>query len=740
MDKPRIGLLIQKFDGLYQAELLRGLRLEAEALGVHLLCFPGSELGNEFDFWREFNVSFQVAGRVPLDGIVSITGSYIWYLSAEEQQRFLRSFGKTPIISVGLTEAGIPDVRPDNRRGMAELVDHFILDHGFRRVAFVAGPDHNSDAQERIAVFRERHAAAGLPVDEDLIIKGDFYNLAAREATRRLLARVPLPDAFIAANDEMGFAVIATLAEHGIQVPRDVAVGGFDDLASMVRDGPPLTSVRQDVAGQAAAALRVLVAHLRDGTPIPEVTSMPTRLVARRSCGCSGFSHRGPRASLWESPETAERELAHLRVAVDAEAEGQAGELEKVLDTALRSARAERRSLSDLQHALQILQAERIAAERATGRAPDAGSAALHAAPLWLTEQERLLDTDTVLERIFPSWMLSRILVTRMSRSDFNLAGLAHFLVDGLRSLGVHNAYLALYPRLGSMRRWDDVDLPEEAQLVLAIRDGEVLSTADFERFPAAALLPMPLFHEAGHAVYAVLPLFQQREHYGYLLLDVGRDYAAGVEQVREAISNLITSVMVVGELDRARELLRLDLDRAQASNEQLAALAEHDVLTGLLNRRGFLSHAETLRGERPGSLLLLSIDLDGLKEINDTWGHAAGDEAIRAMSTVLHGSFRTGDLIARFGGDEFAVIASGVGENAEARVRARLDARIRSYNEESGQPWRLSASLGVVSIIARDRVPLEDHLAGADRLMYADKRQHKLLARDRGPSEPEKS
>ncbi|WP_341676391.1 GGDEF domain-containing protein [Niveibacterium sp. SC-1] len=728
MGTPRVGLLIQKFDGLYQSELLRGLREEGRALGVHLLCFPGSELGSERPFWREFNVSFQLARRVRLDGLVSITNSYIWYLPDAEQAQFFASLGEVPVVSVGRAGHGVAEVRPDNRMGMAELVDHFIHDHGFRRIAFVAGPAHNADAHERLEVFRERHAAAGIPVDESLIVAGDFYGVAARAATRRLLAEQGLPEAIIAANDEMGFAVLATLHEHGVWVPRQVAVGGFDDLAALLADGPPLTSVRQDVAGQAALALRLLVAQLRGGPPVPADTVVPTRLMARYSCGCSGL-HAGERGQQWESPTTAQTELQDLRTALAAEVAGERGRLQDVLGDALRRALANGRSLHDLQAMVQVLQAERAAADRAAARPPDALSDALNALPLWLVAQERLLGADAVLERVFPSWLISRILVTRMSSREFSLAGMTRFLADGLSSLGVRNAYLALYPRVGAVLRWDDCDIAEEAQLVLAIRDGEVLSTAEFERFPVAELLPMPVFHQPEHAAYGFLPLFQQREHYGYLILDVSRDYPVTVEQLREAISNLISSVMVVGELDRARDLLRRDLDQAHASNEQLAALAEHDVLTGLLNRRGFLGRIEVLRGERQGSLLLISVDMDGLKQINDRLGHAAGDEAICAMAQVLRASFRPGDLIARFGGDEFAVLATAGGADVEARLRARLETKLAAFNAENKAAWRLSASLGMVSIPALDRRPLDEHLATADRLMYAEKRQRKFVA-----------
>ena len=160
MDTPRIGVLINELDGVYQSELMRGLRRAARHLDVHLLCFPGSGLATGSAYWRELNIAFHMAGRVRLDGIVSFNGTFTWSASPEETLKFFDRFGDTPIVSLGNPVAGIPQIRPDNRSGMTTLVDHFIDYHGFRRIAFLAGPEHNSDARERLAAFRERCAAS----------------------------------------------------------------------------------------------------------------------------------------------------------------------------------------------------------------------------------------------------------------------------------------------------------------------------------------------------------------------------------------------------------------------------------------------------------------------------------------------------------------------------------------------------------------------------------------------------
>ncbi|WP_341676384.1 GGDEF domain-containing protein [Niveibacterium sp. SC-1] len=765
MEQPRrlrIGLLINELDGMYQAGILSGLRAAAQEQDVQLLCFPGNELATDNSFWRgEANIAFELARRVALDGILSVTASFAWTVPPEQIERFFARLGDIPVVSIGKASGDIPVIKPDNARGMGELVDHFLLHHGCRRIAFIAGPEHNEDAIERLATFRACHANAGVPLDESLILPGTFFQIAGRAAIARLLASGRLPEAIIAANDQMAFAAIAALTEHGLQVPEDIAVGGFDDLAATLNDGPPLSSVRQETAGQAELALRMLVERLRNGEAAPAQTRVATRAILRRSCGCSALSAHADLGALWEAPAQAEHELELLRAALRDELSGAAGVLIEALSAAASRARATRGGGALWRHgSAGNPRRDLLEAASSVGRSPHAvplpfqdlhnmlrvlhrecaqlpppavagtlgADALLFEAQAWLSDHERMGNANEVLERAFPAWMLSSILLTRLPSRDFNLSGMLAFLREGLLSLQVRNAYLVLFPRLGSMHSWDACDLPEEGQLVLAIRDGDAMSTADFERFPTAELLPMPVFHQDGAALYGILPIFQQHEHYGYLIVDVSRRYSVHLEQLRESISNLVTSTMVVGELDRARELLRRDLDRAHTSNEQLIALAEHDELTRLLNRRGFFARA--VRGDNSDGAVLISADMDGLKMINDTWGHAAGDAALRALAAALRASFRAEDLIARFGGDEFAVLSRGnTSPQALAAVRERLAARIATFNREGGQPWTLSASLGIVSVPPEAR-GLDGYMEIADQQLYDEKRRRKTLDR----------
>ncbi|HZJ52601.1 MAG TPA: diguanylate cyclase [Myxococcaceae bacterium] len=156
------------------------------------------------------------------------------------------------------------------------------------------------------------------------------------------------------------------------------------------------------------------------------------------------------------------------------------------------------------------------------------------------------------------------------------------------------------------------------------------------------------------------------------------------------------------------------------------------DELTGLYNRRGFLRFARAqydaaALARRP--MLLIFVDLDHLKEINDRLGHATGDRALVDTGTVLKSTFRERDIVARLGGDEFVVLVTDSSAVREADLLARLSGRLEALNARSGREFRLAFSLGVAAFDPAAPEPLEELLSEADSRMYLDKRRRKDAA-----------
>jgi diguanylate cyclase (GGDEF)-like protein len=135
-----------------------------------------------------------------------------------------------------------------------------------------------------------------------------------------------------------------------------------------------------------------------------------------------------------------------------------------------------------------------------------------------------------------------------------------------------------------------------------------------------------------------------------------------------------------------------------------LQQLSYNDELTGLLNRRGFISMAQQhlkIAQREAWQMVLLFADLDKLKDINDSFGHPEGDRALRAVANVLKETFRTSDLIARLGGDEFIVLAINAPEAGIQKMVSRLQKNIERFNQQN-RYYQISLSYrGSVSIHA---------------------------------------
>jgi two-component system cell cycle response regulator len=188
---------------------------------------------------------------------------------------------------------------------------------------------------------------------------------------------------------------------------------------------------------------------------------------------------------------------------------------------------------------------------------------------------------------------------------------------------------------------------------------------------------------------------------------------------------------LIKGEInsDLLRRAILFALVRHE-KDENLRKQALIDELSQLYNRRGFISvfHQYLKIAQREGqNLLLIMVDVDGLKSINDTHGHLEGDRAIIDTGKILKGTFRGSDLVGRIGGDEFVVLAvQASDENAQA-LRERLQNKIDQYNSTNTN-FTLSLSVGITRFDPQVNIPFETLLAQADDDLYDQKRRkHRL-------------
>jgi len=177
---------------------------------------------------------------------------------------------------------------------------------------------------------------------------------------------------------------------------------------------------------------------------------------------------------------------------------------------------------------------------------------------------------------------------------------------------------------------------------------------------------------------------------------------------------------------------LQLLRDLARMAEQELAAIqiATLDELTGLSNRRGFMVLARHAlqwcqRQGKPATLLYM--DLDEFKSINDRFGHAEGDLALKAFAHCLTEAVRASDVIARMGGDEFLVLLTDSTPDLALLAVERLQAALASHNQSMQRGYELKCSVGRVQYESAAHQDLEAWLKAGDQAMYEDKRQRKL-------------
>lgn len=166
--------------------------------------------------------------------------------------------------------------------------------------------------------------------------------------------------------------------------------------------------------------------------------------------------------------------------------------------------------------------------------------------------------------------------------------------------------------------------------------------------------------------------------------------------------------------------------DELRRSAEELQHLSLVDELTGLKNRRGFFALAEQglkIAHREKQAVVLFFIDLNGLKRINDEFGHAAGDVALRDAANVLTQTFRESDILARLGGDEFVALTRSPDNDVVYAVKSRLREQLARFNAQSGRPFVVDMSIGAAPVNDNTGESIDAIVARADAAMYEDKR-----------------
>jgi LacI family transcriptional regulator len=267
-----IGVVLPDMHGEFFSELVRGIDLVAREVGLHLLV-------SSYHGHPEEQASALRAMRGRVDGLLLMSPHVgdVDFLS--------HNLGALPAVLINSQPiaAGHIAFGIDNYGGARTMVRH-LLDTGHRRIAFIAGPENNFDAFERLRGYTDALKDAGSS-QRPWVLPGNFSEASGHEAGQSILAGAERPDAVFAANDMMALGCLFALNQAGVRVPDAIAIAGFDDIPIARYVVPSLTTMRVKIAELGAHAMRVLL-DLQRGEDVGDRLSpmVPELIVRESSC------------------------------------------------------------------------------------------------------------------------------------------------------------------------------------------------------------------------------------------------------------------------------------------------------------------------------------------------------------------------------------------------------------------------------------------------------------------------
>ena len=242
--------------------------------------------------------------------------------------------------------------------------------------------------------------------------------------------------------------------------------------------------------------------------------------------------------------------------------------------------------------------------------------------------------------------------------------------------------------------------------------DGSISNDGNEDRLPGFSRIP------GEQHVYFFYPLHDEQYNYGYVVFRDGTYIINEDFRIYEYLEKMQQSFM------EFRINMRLDM-----VNRELRNLYDKDPMTGLYNRFCFVSHAIPIVEESNShgrQALIMFVDINNMKKINDRYGHVYGDRAINTVSDAIRDSIGTDNAIGiRYGGDEFLVIAADADSKYAEKIKRRMNSYIDGENKRGTNPFKFSISVGYVLTDPKSKRTVNDYVDEADRLMYEIKNEY---------------
>lgn len=739
-----IGFFTTSVEREYSSRLCSSLVKLCEQNNVRLIIFLGGALYPEiaskkqrYDY--QHNVAFNYALSYDIDGIIMSSSGISSFVTENEFKQFYSKYSSVPMVSLGIDIKDMPSITIDNTKNFKAAITHLISYHHRKKLAFISGPICNLDAQIRYKSYQESLEDNNIPFNPELIYLGDFTRTSGAQAIQYFFDEKHLDiDAIVCANDDMAMAALQELSHRNINVPDQVALIGYDNSVDSYICSPALTTISQPLDQLAEKGFNMLMDILSG--KIVSNSAISCELVYRESCGCSSLASytRSSKDDTIDIKKATHEfldrnshyitnidslkleyfiyELFHY-AAFNTFANTFMDEFLNLFQSLLSKPSTTIETVINLEKLFRNLNSE------------------LSAIPSYKKGIKMFVQIMSHIHYALLNWMthyfnkqqvknqIDILVITQIIRDiPSNIHSLSQQLqaiIEKLMFVGIDSFVIYTYENEIIYNSHDIWEMPDYLLLQAGYINNVPIEVTDSNR----RCKPENLFDTAFFADKPSHSVFMHSISFGNEQL--------GVILFSAQPSNYYLVNTLVVELGCSIKLCNM-FSSQKSIQDQLKELSETDELTRLLNRRGFFDLASQryeLSRVRQKEGILFFADMDGLKRINDTYGHHEGDIAIIAMANILKKVFSSQDIIGRIGGDEFTVLCLDRSYEYITHVKELIAKYTLEYNREVDKPYKLSITLGAFHFPGDTSDSLDTIISKSDKVLYHEKekrpRQH---------------
>lgn len=757
---PTIAILMGDNYTEYANELIKGFYVCAQREKVNLIFLMRSSLPRDTnavlsdmtgeDFQVHFSSIYDYVPLVKPDALILAYGSLSIFSDPPKKEELLDFYRNIPCLLLKdvSDNPDIPYLVADNYTGMYECVEHLVKEHGYKKIAFLGGPVTNHDSNERLRAYKDVMDRYGLTVTETMIAHGDYSEFVEAQV-EYLLDSNPGLEAIAFANDNMAKAGYSICEARGLVVGRDLAITGYDDVNFAKTINPPLTSVMHSSYLFSYQALQNALRLAKGEKAI--YSKLPTVFHARSSCGCKSFYGQAISAHVTQNTIAAyvytniermvdefffsmpyqeeKREYKDLLIKFFDEIVTNIFE-NNVSDDNFSSQFPYLKKLCEHPHVSPVIMLDHVVLllRKLMSYVPEeakrfniqsiiaSAQQYVHSAEILKLQSREQFEQH---QKWFTNSFTQDLLAPHMSLEESLLC-----IMNRLRLMNIESCYFFLLSDPADCATAYHLEAPKHMFLT-AYYDGDVSVVLEkservrlTEKNGVADILPKDKAQ-----VLTTYVLFSEKTQYGFMLC----------KNLPEDILFMLACSLQIGAFLRFYHLnakereVRKELEESLAlikeQNSILNFVSEYDELTKLLNRRGFMEKTLKAMNENDGkTAYMISADLDHLKEVNDSFGHNAGDFALKTAGEYLNNSLPENAVIGRIGGDEFAAFVVSEEEDFIKNTEKALKEYSERFNRDSSKPYYIEMSMGIHKCSIKHSLSITALLDKSDTLLYKEK------------------